>query len=76
MKLEDLKGQKRLKANFSEKFSFWGKSPKSLKIGYFGFCQKFNPGVMYDSAKISCAGKVWFFSSGLNPLRQSNCSIL
>ena len=42
IKLEGVSGQKVIKTNFSERFSFWRKDLKnSSKIG-FDFCQKFN----------------------------------
>ena len=76
VKLEGLNCQKLTKPNFSVKFSFREKN--SSKIGFFGFCQKFNPlmrlfdypkivhgCVLYYSAKNSCLEKMWFFTYGL-----------
>ena len=80
MKLEGRKSKKLTQLNFSEKFLFWGNSPKiPPKQGFFAFAKKkkksinmsfftlkmVHNSVLYDSAKTACLGKIWFFSYGL-----------
>ena len=78
-KLEGFRVLKLFKSSFSEKFSFWGKSPEVLpKQSYLDFAKNlFNPlmsfftlkmvhrRILYVYAKNSYLGKIWFFSYGL-----------
>ena len=85
MKLEGLNGQKLMEPNFSEKFSFWGKRPKfpqnysflAFSKNWVNWClflpKKWCITVHFDSVKVACLEKVYFFSYGL---KCSHCNIL
>ena len=76
MKLEGLKGQKLMEPNFSEKFSFWGKSPKIPIKWVFSFCQKFNPLMCLFLLQKWCTTVFCMMLQKLRVLEKSGSSVM